>query len=270
MVFSPSDFRSMDARRLRPTSPADLVRATADLALDGLPVATVVGGTRQHGVLRGDPTEAAALAPTGNALRHARGDQHPRLAVLHQHRALGVSSHPRVMLTVRSSSLARPSGRDTGCPPSGGSRDRRSRRHERARPARRTRRWRRPRLVCSSIQGGMWVSTSLFAPARWGVLGGLPAVEVQVLRVGRVVGERGLAEQQVGVPGQLDEGVGQPRVGGVGEAGAVGRDPHAECLDRVVHVGQVDREGAEVEPPTARSGSRTRRENRCEAWCLRR
>ena len=64
--------------------------AAADPALDRLAVGAGVGRARQHRVLGGHPALAGALAPARHALGEARRAQHPGLAELDEHAALGV------------------------------------------------------------------------------------------------------------------------------------------------------------------------------------
>src|SRR5690606_10177378 len=70
--------------------PGYLVCSSADPAADTLPLATSRGRPRQHGVLRRHPPLAGPPQPSGYALGHARGTEHPGPTELHQHGALGM------------------------------------------------------------------------------------------------------------------------------------------------------------------------------------
>ncbi len=69
----------------------DLVGASADLARYGLSRGTRGARARQHGVLGGEPTLAAALQEWRHALLDAGDTQHTRVAHLNHHRAFGVA-----------------------------------------------------------------------------------------------------------------------------------------------------------------------------------
>src|SRR5712692_3290750 len=86
-----SDLAHVDGGPQRATDqPLDLVRATAQAALDRLPRAAIVSGARQHRILGGDPTLAAAAPVRRHAVLDAGRDPHARPPHLDQARALGV------------------------------------------------------------------------------------------------------------------------------------------------------------------------------------
>src|SRR3989441_2200297 len=67
-----------------PDQTLNLVRPAAKATLDRFAHATVVGRTRKHRVLGGDPSLSASAPMGGHAILHARRDPHPRAAHLDQ------------------------------------------------------------------------------------------------------------------------------------------------------------------------------------------
>src|SRR5690606_29831806 len=78
------------------------------------------------------------------------------------------------------------------------------------------------------------------------VLAGLPAGQVDVLGVVVVVVEGRLAQEQVGVGGQVDQLLAGGGVTAVGQGGAVVLQAEAEGVDGVVDPGGAHRERADV------------------------
>ena len=81
------------------------------------------------------------------------------------------------------------------------------------------------------------------------VLARLPGGQVQAGRGLLPVEERRLAQQQVNVLRQPDQGVGLPGVARVGQPPARVLDPEPERLDRMVHVLGGEPERADLERP---------------------
>ena len=234
------------------------MRAAADAALDRLPVVAGVGRPRQHRVLGRHPAEPAAPAPARHVLLDAGRAQHAGVAELHQHRALGVvepapgqlhraqfgrgtsvgSGHARQ--TTESQSGSGPTGASSKVWPDAASDS-------------------GPAYTCAGLgerallvgPGRDVGQDQVPGPGPGRVLARLSAGQVQVGRQVRAVQKGGLAQQQVGVAGQVDQGVAGPGVGRVGQRPAAVLEAEAVRLDRMVHPRGGDLERADR--PGARS-----------------
>ena len=205
-------------------------------------------------VARGSIAYSAVTQPCPVPLRQRgtpsvkrRRAQHPGAAELDQHAALGVvepapgdpdrraagrarAAVGRAGAAVPSATCGRrrpptPAGRRTATRPPTTSYT--AARARRARSARRRPRAASARARCGSFHGGRWVSTSRPTPRGGRGLRRRGAGQVHAAHVVAALEERRLGEQQVGVPGELDQRVAGVGVAAVGEHRARVLDPAA-------------------------------------------